>query len=263
MPRKRSILFAALALTCALIGGDVLWVSLTPDWKTLESGKVPKSRFMMDWEEKENRHARWSPVPYDSIPKPVVDAIVDAEDSAFWDHHGFDWEAYRDAAGEDLERGRLAFGGSTITQQTAKNLFLTPSRSPVRKWHEALLTVGLEHHLSKRRILEIYLNDVELGPGLYGVEAAAEEYWHASVFSLGREEGLELAATLPSPRHDNPASNTKRFQHRLKLIRERVTRDLDTASPTPAVTEPQPVGLDDDDDNGQPAVSTTAGSASR
>ncbi len=114
----------------------------------------------------------------------------------------------------------MAYGGSTISQQTAKNLFLSASRNPLRKWHELLLTLGMEYHLSKDRILELYLNIAEFGPGIYGVEAAARHYWGVPAQHLTRSQAAQIAATLPSPKKHNPATRSARFlAHTNKIIR--------------------------------------------
>ncbi len=133
-------------------------------------------------------------------------AVVIAEDDTFWEHHGFFWEGMRIAMEKNLDRGSLSVGGSTITQQLAKNLFLSPERSVTRKLQEAILTWRLENTLSKERILEIYLNVVEWGEGIYGAEAAARHYFGVSAGNLGRRQAAQLAAMLPNPLGRRPDS---------------------------------------------------------
>jgi len=118
----------------------------------------------------------------------------------------------------NLDRGRLVYGGSTISQQTAKNLFLSPSRNPLRKWHELVLTLAMEHYLSKRRIMEYYLNVAQFGHGLFGVDAAARRYWGIPASRLSRRQAIELAASLPSPATTNPSARTKTFLNRVNKI---------------------------------------------
>ncbi len=118
----------------------------------------------------------------------------------------------------NLSKQRMVYGASTISQQTVKNLFLSPSRDPLRKWHELVLTLGMERNLSKQRILEYYLNVAEFGRGIYGVDAAARHYWDVPVYRLGRREAIELAATLPSPVRHNPATRTRAFNKRVQRI---------------------------------------------
>lgn len=193
-----------------------------PDWGRLAAGPIPKSNFIHVYEqrrvEKDWPALRWSPVAFSTVPKPLLRAVLVAEDSRFYTHNGLDLIAIKDAWDYNMERGQVLFGASTISQQTAKNLFLNPSRNPVRKWHEIILTMGLEHHLSKQRILEIYLNTAEFGRGIYGVQAAAEAYWGIPVSHLSVTQAAELAATLPGPVKNNPAARSNFFLRRTKKI---------------------------------------------
>ena len=141
---------------------------------------------------------RW--VPYARISGNLKRAIVVAEDSRFVDHEGFDWEAIEKAREKNEKKGRVVAGGSTISQQLAKNLFLSPSRTPWRKGQEALITVMMEHLMDKRRILEIYLNVIEWGEGVFGAEAAAHHYYGVGAANLGPEAAARLAAIVPDPR---------------------------------------------------------------
>jgi monofunctional biosynthetic peptidoglycan transglycosylase len=140
---------------------------------------------------------RW--VSYERISPWLKRAVIAAEDQKFLEHHGFDVEAMEKAY-EKNARHRHVRGGSTISQQLAKNLFLSPSRSYLRKLHEAMITVVIEHVLTKRRILEIYLNVVEWGSGIYGAEAASQHYFERPASDLSRAESARLASMLPSPR---------------------------------------------------------------
>ncbi len=161
---------------------------------------------------------RWQPVSIDRIPRHLVRAVIVAEDARFYEHEGVDLEALKDAMETNLSQKRFAYGGSTLSQQTVKNLFLSPARNPLRKWHELVLTLGMERNLSKRRILELYLNVAEFGRGVYGVGAAAQHYWDVPVGFITVSESIELAATLPSPVANNPRSNTRAFRNRVKRI---------------------------------------------
>lgn len=193
-----------------------------PDWSRLAAGPVPKTNFIHLYEhkrvEKDWPSLRWSPVAFSAMPKHLVRAVLVAEDSRFYTHHGLDLIAMKDAWDYNLERGQLLFGASTISQQTTKNLFLNPSRNPVRKWHELVLTMGLERHLSKQRILEIYLNTAEFGRGIYGVQAASQAYWGIPVTQLSVAQAAELAATLPGPANNNPALRSDFFLRRTRKI---------------------------------------------
>jgi len=139
-------------------------------------------------------------LPYDRISPSLKRAVVVAEDSRFVDHEGFDWDAIEKAREKNQKRGRVVAGGSTISQQLAKNLFLSGARTPWRKGQEALITVMIEHVMEKRRILEIYLNVIEWGDGVFGAEAAARHYYGVGAASLGPEAAARLAAIVPDPR---------------------------------------------------------------
>lgn len=139
-------------------------------------------------------------VPYDRISSNLKRAMVAAEDAKFVDHEGFDWEGIQLALEKNQKKGRVVAGGSTITQQLAKNLFLSPSRSYLRKAEEAVITVMLEAFLPKRRILEIYLNVIEWGNGVFGAEAASRRYFGVSAAQLSTEQAARLAAMAPNPR---------------------------------------------------------------
>lgn len=139
-------------------------------------------------------------VPYDRISLHLKRAIVAAEDARFVDHEGFDWDGIQKAIEKNQKKGRAVAGGSTISQQLAKNLFLSPARSYLRKAEEALITVMIETFWDKRRILEVYLNVVEWGDGIFGCEAAAQRYFHISAAQLGPAQAARLAVMLPNPR---------------------------------------------------------------
>jgi monofunctional biosynthetic peptidoglycan transglycosylase len=141
---------------------------------------------------------RW--VPYSGISVHLKRAVVASEDARFSEHEGVDWEAIEKAYKENVKRGRTAKGGSTITQQLAKNLFLSPERSYVRKGQELVITYMIEALWDKRRILEVYLNIVEWGEGVFGAEAAARHYYGLKASQLGPEQSARLAAYLPNPK---------------------------------------------------------------
>ncbi len=168
--------------------------------------------------EAELRH-QW--VPYERISMHLKRAVVAAEDDRFLEHAGFDWEGIERALERNEERGRLVAGGSTISQQLAKNLFLSPSRSWLRKGQEAVLTVMIETFWDKRRILEVYLNVVEWGNGVFGAEAAAQRYYRTSAARLGPAEAARLAVMLPNPRRYE-----RQFGPRLAAHAERVRRRM-------------------------------------
>jgi monofunctional biosynthetic peptidoglycan transglycosylase len=151
---------------------------------------------------------RHSWVAYDRVATSLKRAVVVAEDAKFADHEGFDWEAIEKAREKNLRKGRIVAGGSTISQQLAKNLFLSGERSALRKGQEALITVMIEHVMDKRRILEIYLNVIEWGEGVFGAEAAARHYYGVAASALAPEQSARLAAMVPNPRFYDRNRNT-------------------------------------------------------
>ncbi len=148
---------------------------------------------------------RYEFVSLDQISPALQHAVIAAEDGRFYQHHGIDWKEVQKVVDQDLESGRLGRGGSTITQQLVKNLFLTTNRSLIRKGVEFTLASPAEYILGKRRILELYLNVVEWGPGIYGAEAAAHAWYKIPAARLNREQAARLAALLPSPLRRQPA----------------------------------------------------------
>jgi monofunctional biosynthetic peptidoglycan transglycosylase len=144
-------------------------------------------------------------VPLNRIAPDLQHAVVSAEDGRFYQHHGIDWKEVQKVVDQDLEEGRLGRGGSTITQQLVKNLFFTTSRSFLRKGVEFTLAPAAELLLPKERILELYLNVIEWGPGVYGAESAAQFWYHVPAARLSREQSVRLATIVPSPLRRKPA----------------------------------------------------------
>lgn len=243
----RSVLRWTFRVLLILLIADLVYlVAIWPDWSRYATGPIPKSRFIADYEadrvEKDFQKLRWQPVALNSIPRTLQRAVLIAEDWRFYQHNGFDFEAIRDALDYNMEKKRIAYGASTISQQTTKNLFLSPSRDPLRKWHEIVLTVGLEKHLSKRRILEIYLNVAEFGRGIYGVQAASLYYYGVPVSAISRDQAMELAATLPGPRKNNPANPTRYFARHLAKLKRLVARIEPAPPPPPPPVEAAEIG---------------------
>lgn len=226
-PKTAKLLFwakwSAVLLAALLLIEFGYILGLMPDWDQFIHGPIQKSSIIQQYEYEQSLHndwppLRWHPVPMFMIPRQVSRAVVVAEDSRFYSHKGFDQEAIKDAIEYNLSKGRIVYGASTISQQTVKNFFLTTSRNPLRKLHEAILTYAMERNVGKKRILEIYLNISEFGRGIYGVEAAARYYFGKSVSELNVEEAVELAATLPAPVHHNPNTRTAFFlRHKEKI----------------------------------------------
>lgn len=170
--------------------------------------------------EKPRRVQRW--VPYSRFAPNLVRAVLLTEDAAFWSHDGLDYQQIKESMEVNLERGEFARGASTITQQLAKNLYLSPSKNPLRKVRELLIARRLESELSKQRILELYLNVIEWGDGIYGAEAAARTYFGGSAAGLSASESALLAAAIANPRVMNPASPTARLRRRQQMVMRRM-----------------------------------------
>ncbi len=208
---------AFLALQLSYLAGVWWWRGHDP----------PTTAFMRESLEelrRRNPHAQlkhaW--VPYSRISASLKRAVVVAEDSRFVDHDGFDWEAIEKAREKNLSRGRIVAGGSTISQQLAKNLFLSASRTPWRKGEEALITVMIEHVMDKRRILELYLNVIEWGEGVFGAEAAARHYFGVSAAALSPQEAARLAAMIPNPRFYDRRRHTRWLERHTQTILARM-----------------------------------------
>jgi len=161
---------------------------------------------------------QWTWVPLAHISPHLLRAVLVSEDASFYQHHGFDWEGLQEAFNRNWEKGKLQRGGSTLTQQLAKNLYLSPNKNLFRKAHEALLAWELERRLSKKRILELYLNLAEWGHGVFGAEAAARHHFGKSAEDVSPDEAALLAAMLPSPRRYDPIRLTPYLTKRQKEI---------------------------------------------
>jgi monofunctional biosynthetic peptidoglycan transglycosylase len=177
---------------------------------------------------------RW--VPYGRISSNLVRAVLVAEDSKFWKHEGIDFEQMRESMEVNIERREFARGASTITQQLAKNLYLSPSKNPIRKVREVLIARRLEAELSKQRILELYLNVIEWGDGIYGAEAAARKYFGRSAAELGSQESALLAAAIVNPRVFDPGHPSARLRRRQQMV----ARRMGAATPPPVIVQIAP-----------------------
>ena len=161
-------------------------------------------------------------VPYTRISQNLKRAVLVAEDDAFWQHEGIDMEQLKISIRNDIEKGQAIRGGSTITQQLAKNLYLSPARDPIRKLRELIIARRLEAELKKARIFELYLNVIEWGDGIYGVDAASRAYFQSNAASLGPSESALLAAAIVNPRLLNPARPGMKLLRRQQLILRRM-----------------------------------------
>lgn len=223
MPKKRFLkkaVFAVIALVAAL---SILYIVFIPDVSKLKT-ENPKKTSFMEYREKEcaekGRKIKISQIwmPLSRISPYLIKAVLIAEDDKFYRHEGFDYEALQKAVEKDIKAKKFKFGGSTISQQLAKNLYLSPSKNPLRKINEAVITWRMEKALSKKRILEIYLNVVEWGEGIFGVEAATRHYFGKPASELKPEEAARLAAVLPNPRKYNPTGDQRYVVNRSNLI---------------------------------------------
>ena len=169
-----------------------------------------------------NAKLRYAFVPYERIGNSLKRAMIAAEDAKFVDHEGFDWDGIELALEKNQKRGRIVAGGSTITQQLAKNLFLSPTRSWLRKGQEAVITLMLEALLDKRRIFELYLNVIEWGNGVFGAEAAAQHYFAVSAARLSAEQGARLAAMAPNPRFYERHQGAPGLNRKIRIILARM-----------------------------------------
>jgi monofunctional glycosyltransferase len=207
-----------------LSAGIVLYLFLFPDVSKLKKENPGKTSFMeyreREWEREGKKYRiqqEW--VPLSRISPYVIKAVLIAEDDKFWSHEGFDYEAIQKAIEKDIKAKKFKLGGSTISQQLAKNLYLSPSKNPIRKIKEAIITWRMERALSKKRILEIYLNVAEWGDrGIFGIEAASRHYFGKTASELSAEEAAKLAAILPNPRKYNPLGESRYVMHRSDLI---------------------------------------------
>ncbi len=220
-----------------LASADVIFLlSFTPTIRSLSVGTVPESTFIARYKEKRKSDVnlpdlKWSPT-VKKLPKSIKMPFIVAEDSRFYSHSGIDFEAIWSAFHYNLRRKKLVVGASTISQQTAKNLFLSPHRNLIRKWHEMILTLLMEAMLSKEDILATYLNIAEFGTGIYGIQAASQEYFGKSANQLTLKESVALAATLPSPQKNNPRTQTKFFTNRTQKIMTTIKQYYSYLAPT-------------------------------
>jgi monofunctional biosynthetic peptidoglycan transglycosylase len=175
-------------------------------------------------------------VPYNRISPHLKRAVLVAEDAGYWGHEGIDLAEIKKALEADWERGLLMRGASTITQQLAKNLYLSPSRNPFRKLTELLITRRLEHELSKTRIFELYLNNIEWGDGIWGAEAAARTYFGIGASAVGPDQAALMAGAIVNPRVLNVAKPNARLRARQRIIRGR----MGNITPPPAIARPAP-----------------------
>ena len=230
----RSLLKALVVFTASiflLFSGIVLYVAVTaPDVSALKKTIPFPTAFMKAYQEantpstKKARRLRVKYIPLTKIPEILQRTVILAEDASFWVHHGIDWYEVRQSFWKNLQKGQMIRGGSTITQQVAKNVYLSGRKTFFRKFQEYWIAQQLESTLRKRRILEIYLNIIEMGPGVYGVNSGAWYYFRKPPHRLTLAEMVMLAATIPSPRKHNPYRRTRQFYWRCQVVAKRLWR---------------------------------------
>lgn len=213
----------------AVLAMELVWLSWPFSLTYLRTQNPPRTS-MMAFRENQARalhrpyHIRQQWVPLERISPLLQKAVISAEDDMFYQHAGVDFNDLWESVKTDWKQKRYVRGGSSLTQQVAKNLFLSPKKQLARKLKELFLAFRLDHTLGKKRVLEIYLNIAEWGPGLFGAEAAARTYFHKSAANLNLEEALSLAAVLPSPLKHSPVQNGRYVQWRKAWILDRLQR---------------------------------------
>ncbi|HAM49214.1 MAG TPA: monofunctional biosynthetic peptidoglycan transglycosylase [Nitrospiraceae bacterium] len=223
MANRRLLKGIRLVFLLLAISIPLAYFLFMPDIAKLKTDN-PKKTALMEYREKEwkekGRKYRINQVwmPLSRISPYLIKAVLIAEDDKFWKHEGFDYEAMQKAIEKDIKAKKFKVGGSTISQQLAKNLYLSPSKNPLRKIAEAVITWRMEMVLSKKRILELYLNVIEWGDEVFGVEAASKYYFGKPASELTPEEAARLAAVLPNPRRYNAAGNQRYVVNRSNLI---------------------------------------------
>lgn len=204
--------------------GLAVYLFFVPNVPKLKKENPKKTSFMeyreKEWQREGKKYRiqqKW--VPLSRISPYLIKAVLIAEDDKFWRHEGFDYDAIQKAIEKDIIEKKFKLGGSTISQQLAKNLYLSPEKNPIRKLREAIITWRMEKALSKKRILELYLNVAEWGDaGIFGIEAASEHYYGKPASALGPDEAARLASVLPNPRKFNPLGSSRYVVNRSRLI---------------------------------------------
>jgi monofunctional biosynthetic peptidoglycan transglycosylase len=228
--QPRRYLGRVLALILLAAVAWIAYETMTwPDVATLARNRPQTTQFIEQHRARERAAGRdgrvaWAWVPYTRISPHLKRAVLVAEDVDFFSHHGFAMGELRQALTEAIEQRELPRGASTITQQLAKNLWLSPAKNPIRKGKEALLTIQIERTLGKRRILELYLNVVELGPGVYGAEAASRRYFGKPALDVSEDEAAQLAAALPNPSAWHPGAESRAYRRYVEAIRRRMAK---------------------------------------
>jgi monofunctional biosynthetic peptidoglycan transglycosylase len=212
--RLLALLFVLLLIYQAWIAAHIAWwINHNP-----ESSSFMDDRLILMQSTNPNAKLQHHWIPYKQISNNLKRALIAAEDAKFVDHEGFDWEGIQKAYEKNMARGKIVAGGSTISQQLAKNLFLSTQRTPWRKAEETLITLMLEALMDKQRIFGIYLNTIEWGNGIFGAEAAARHYYQTSASELSMEQAAKLAAMVPNPRYYDKHPDARGLLHKTEII---------------------------------------------
>ena len=225
MKKPWRLVWRIVAICFALLLLYQLWIFAHICWWTKfnpSASAFMESRLeaMQDKNPKAELQHQW--VSYAKISGNLKRALIASEDAKFVDHEGFDWDGIQKAYEKNLKKGKIVAGGSTISQQLAKNLFLSTKRTPWRKGEEALITVMLEAVMDKQRIFEIYLNVIEWGNGVFGAEAAARHYYNTSAMQLSTTQAAKLAAMVPNPRYYDTHREARGLLRKTDIILERM-----------------------------------------
>ena len=267
MVKKWTVMLIVVILSAFLL--SIGFYFIYPDVAKLQKVNPKKTAFMeyreKEWQQQGKKKKiiqRW--IPLSQISPYVIKAVLIAEDDKFWSHEGFDFEAMQKALEKDLKQKKFRVGGSTISQQLAKNLFLSPSKNPIRKLKEAILTWRLEQNLSKKRIIEIYLNVAEWGDGLFGIEAASQHYYSKPASALSAMEAAKLATVLPNPRRYSPTGSGRYVEYRSELIYQiMVRRGIVIPDYEDVINEPQTPDTGQPGGPADPAKSSALSGSSR
>ena len=217
--RTLALFFVLLLLYQAWIAAHIAWwINHNPATSAFMESRL---EVMQDKNPDAELKHRW--VPYNKISNHLKRALIASEDAKFVDHEGFDWEGIQKAYEKNLKKGRIVAGGSTISQQLAKNLFFSPKRTPWRKGEEIIITLMLETMMSKQRIFEIYLNVIEWGNGVFGAEAAARHYYQVGAAQLSAEQAAKLAAMVPNPRYYDRHREARGLLRKTEIILRRMS----------------------------------------
>ena len=220
-------LWRSIALFVAVVLIYQLWIFVHIWWwvdHNPSTSAFMEQRLEVLQSKKPDAELRYQWVPYNRISNNLKRALIAAEDSKFLDHEGFDWEGIQKAYEKNQKKGKIVAGGSTISQQLAKNLFLSSRKVFWRKAEEAIITVMLERMMSKRRILEIYLNVIEWGNGVFGAEAAARHYYKTGASNLSAEQAARLASMVPNPRYFDTHRNSRGLERKTGIILARMNQ---------------------------------------